>query len=403
MIETLGVIRIEGHRLKGGRLGARGSFPSWLAAAAPHVNAFDLILPIEPAEGELGGSFLLRPSDRLRSVPPSHGYARGYLRFPLIVWRLLQLRSRTDTILCRAPEHLNALLLPALILLRFKIVIWLVADREEILAAELERRRSWSATLGGWINRGTGAVERLVLRRAKGVIANGRALAAWATRIGVSADRVLPVVSATIAPDAAARPPPAVSTNPLQIRLLYVGRIASEKGLRDLLEAVAKLRDEGLDFRLTIVGWSGHGELARLQSQAEALDIAGHLVFAGHVPHGEPLYQYYRSSDVFVLPSWIEGTPRVLVEAMTFGLPIVATDVGGIPDVVASGRNGLLVPPHSPGELAQAIRRLAEDPTMRRKISATNSTESSEYTADRLAEKMITFIRHVTAGNDVDA
>src|SRR6185295_17890657 len=92
---------------------------------------------------------------------------------------------------------------------------------------------------------------------------------------------------------------------------------------------------------------------------------AADIELRGMLPFGEELFELYRTSDVYVLPSLSEGTPRTAVEARAFGCPVVATNVGGIPTSISDGVDGLLVPPRDPAALAAAIDRLLSDEALR--------------------------------------
>lgn len=150
------------------------------------------------------------------------------------------------------------------------------------------------------------------------------------------------------------------------IRCLFVGELVDNKGLQYLLPALASLRAEGFDVRLDAVG-SGPG-LAKYQALASELGLTDVCTFAGYKAFGEPLFQYYRQADVFVLPSLTEGFPRVIYEAMGHSLPVVSTEVGGIPKEVLAGVHALLVPPRSASDLAAAIRTVITDHELRRSL-----------------------------------
>lgn len=146
--------------------------------------------------------------------------------------------------------------------------------------------------------------------------------------------------------------------------LLFVGALTkwhAYKGLDILLQAQKLLVDAHLDAQLLIVG---DGELKRsYNSLSQRLGVAGNVVFAGDVPD-DMLPQWYAASNVLVLPSkdMSEGFGLTLLEANASGKPVIASNVGGIPSVVKSGYNGLLVPPNDAGALAKAIARLATNP-----------------------------------------
>lgn len=134
----------------------------------------------------------------------------------------------------------------------------------------------------------------------------------------------------------------------------WVGRLSREKGPDVCVDALARL--DGIPWRASIVG-SGPLREA-LEERTEALGIDARLRFHGRVPRAGPLF---RAFDVFVLSSRTEGTPIVLFEAIDAGVPVVATRVGGVPDVVGP-EEAVLVPPEDPGALAGGVREVLQEP-----------------------------------------
>ena len=167
-------------------------------------------------------------------------------------------------------------------------------------------------------------------------------------------------------------------------RLLYVGRFVEAKGLRVLLAALAKVRSQGRDISLTLIG--GHpatGTADPFVPQVNALNLSEHVSFKDAVPWGE-LPSYMAAADLFVLPSFSEGLTTSLVEAMACGLPVVATRCGG-PEEVVSEEIGRLVAVGDAEDLAagilavldeydrydrEAIRRQAEERYDYRRVAA---------------------------------
>lgn len=149
------------------------------------------------------------------------------------------------------------------------------------------------------------------------------------------------------------------------LRVLYLGRLVPEKGQRVLLEAVATCRAAGLDVRLVCAG--GGAEQARLERAVVDLGLQGAVELPGPVGYDE-VPALYRAADAFCLPSFAEGLPIVLMEAMAAGLPVVTTQIAGVPELVRDGANGLLVPPGRADLLAEALARLAGDPALRRTL-----------------------------------
>jgi len=136
-----------------------------------------------------------------------------------------------------------------------------------------------------------------------------------------------------------------------------VAHLSPEKGLKYLIEAASLIPEVQKRLRFVVVG---DGEcLKELEQLVESKGLPGIFKFAGF--HSDT-FQYMRSFDIFVLPSLSEGLSSAILEAMASSLPIVATRVGGIPELVTDGENGLLVAPADPAALALAIQRLAENP-----------------------------------------
>jgi colanic acid/amylovoran biosynthesis glycosyltransferase len=146
------------------------------------------------------------------------------------------------------------------------------------------------------------------------------------------------------------------------LRVLFVGRLVPEKGVLVLLRALTALKDRGVEVQAVLVGDGPYrGELERA---ARRLQVAGQLTFTGALT-GARVAPLYREADVFCLPSFAEGLPVVLMEAMANELPVVTTRIAGIAELVDDGVNGLLLPPGRDDVVAEALERLARDPALR--------------------------------------
>jgi sugar transferase (PEP-CTERM/EpsH1 system associated) len=142
-----------------------------------------------------------------------------------------------------------------------------------------------------------------------------------------------------------------------------VGRLHRQKDLASLLTAMVQVRARFPAVRLLLVG---EGELrGDLEALAKSLGLVDAVTFAGSRPD---VAEILATLDVFVLPSLWEGMPNTVLEAMSVGLPVVATAVGGTPEVVVDGQTGILVPPQEPARLAEAIMLLLQDPEFGRKL-----------------------------------
>ena len=143
--------------------------------------------------------------------------------------------------------------------------------------------------------------------------------------------------------------------------ILCVGRLTSAKGQHILLEAVHKVKEQGYRFRLTFVG-DGEDRQS-LENQVRELGLSEEVRLTGALGQ-ERVMDYYRRADLFVLPSFAEGVPVVLMEAMAQEIPVISTRITGIPELIEHDKTGLLVTPGNTGELAEAIVRVLEDDSL---------------------------------------
>jgi glycosyltransferase involved in cell wall biosynthesis len=173
-------------------------------------------------------------------------------------------------------------------------------------------------------------------------------------------------------------------------RLLFVGRLRFLKGVDVALTALRVLRDRGLRARLTVVGEGP--EQHRLEAEARALGVADWVAFEGWVGW-EALVEHYRAAHVLIHPSRNEGFGKVLLEALTFGLPVVASDVGVSRVLLDPPRCGALVRPGDAGELASAIFELASEPDRLRLMSKNARSQAGTLTLDHLEARYREFVR----------
>lgn len=169
-------------------------------------------------------------------------------------------------------------------------------------------------------------------------------------------------------------------------RLLYVGRLASEKGLPILLECLSQLVSEYPDLLLTVVG--DGSDRSWLEKRVADLELDNFVQFVGYQSQ-ENVRKYLKDTDVFVLPSFAEGVPVVLMEAMAAGVPVVATRVAGISELVEDQVNGLLVTPGNPESLRQSLRKILSSPNLRQQLShRSKATIQKEFDITKESAKL---------------
>lgn len=382
---------------KHGRLYAPPEEGSFLNDMAERVGRLTVYAPLgaDPQRAVLPLSADVKVRalpDRLREHGASLRGAVGALHdWADQIWLFLRGFSQHDAIYVFQPSSYGCLAALAARLRRRPYAVYLGGAIEGLAGGSRWARLRIIHRLFGWI---FSAGIFLTLRGARFIIAPGRV--PFRERLPTH----IPIIQAA----------PRVTMTPQDIyersdtceappyRLLTVGRLTGEKGVGDLLQAVRPLLDAGLDVQLDVVG-SG-GAQAQLEALAGDLEISDCVVFVGAVPNGPRLFAYYRRADIFVMPSWREGFPRVLFEAAGHSLPIVTTDVGAIPDRMENGIECLMVPAKAPAETAEAIRRLIADGEFRRNVIASALAHAkrvlSTSPAEQLAEVVYTYLRERT-------
>lgn len=153
--------------------------------------------------------------------------------------------------------------------------------------------------------------------------------------------------------------------SPAPFEMMCVGRLAPVKAQHILIEVVAELRKQGRSVLLHLAG--GGPDRASLERVAAQLDVQDSIRFHGWVQQSD-LDALYGRVDAFVLASFAEGLPGVLMEAMAMEIPCISTWITGVPELIRDGVDGLLTPPSDPAAMAQAVARLMDDPDLRLRI-----------------------------------
>jgi N-acetyl-alpha-D-glucosaminyl L-malate synthase BshA len=167
--------------------------------------------------------------------------------------------------------------------------------------------------------------------------------------------------------------------------VIFVGNLRPEKGLRYLIKAMKYVTKKNLNIRLLLVGEGSQKE--NLKKLANKLDIEDKVTFSGKVSV-EKIPVYLKNSDIFVLPSLHEGFPNVLLEAMASGLPVVATNVTGINEIIEDGKNGFLVQSKNSEEIAKKILLLINNNDLRKNICDENRKKASKYSWQRTVQML---------------
>lgn len=238
-----------------------------------------------------------------------------------------------------------------------------------------------------------GRLGLLALRAPQRLVGNSRANLDAAVQLGVRPDRIRYLPNAVdldrFVPRSQSVPPGGTGGSTSEgtggrIDVVFVGRLGPEKRVDVLIEAVALLRGRGREVTASIVG---AGSLdVDLRRQVQRLGLDAQVTFIGGDPAPE---RWFREARLLVLPSAWEGTPNVVLEAMACGLPVIATPVGSLPDLVDDGQTGRLVPVGDPGALALALLELLDDPRRAERMGAAGRRRvEAEFDAAAVREAM---------------
>jgi glycosyltransferase involved in cell wall biosynthesis len=207
----------------------------------------------------------------------------------------------------------------------------------------------------------------------------------WAARLRPLAGATPIVVLPNPLPARALAGAQAAPAAPGDEHLVFLGHLCEAKGIGDLLQAFAAIAHERPAARLTL---AGTGDAAAVRAMARASGIERRVALPGWVD-GEDKARLLAAATLFVLPSHAEGVPMSILEAQSLGVAVVATEVGGVPDIVEHGSNGWLVPPRDPPALAAALTRLLDDGALRARLARAGAARAcTDYAAESVVARV---------------
>jgi glycosyltransferase involved in cell wall biosynthesis len=167
--------------------------------------------------------------------------------------------------------------------------------------------------------------------------------------------------------------------NPDDIAIVSVGRLYARKGLFTLVDSMPAVAKRFPNVKFIVSGKGQSDEMLKLTAYAEKIGVRDNLVFTGYYPD-KKLPLLYQAADVFAFSTFYEHHPFAVLEALSTGLPVVTTRVGGIPETIQNGKNGFLVEPFKPAQFADRILYLLEHPAEAKEMGAlARKTVLDEY------------------------
>lgn len=323
------------------------------------------------------------PTNRILDLPWVPSIGRGFFQFKAARKVVRAIEQHSDVVVVQLPfAAVTALSHP----LRPRVYHVCANVRTIVTATKRYRgiKRAAAEALSRYLDH---RQRRLIHEHNARVVTNGRELLDHYS----AADRGRAVVSSTLLPEeilSVKRSRPADSP----FRVLFVGFLRHEKGVDTLLPAFERLLNDVPRAELHIVGAKDLSEHGVSQQIREAVDRIGQRAAVrlfGQVPFGPELFQHYADADVCVVPSRSEGTPRVLIEARAFGCPVIGSNVGGIPFSICNEEDGLLVPVDDVAALCTAMLRIAQDETLRARLTAAGVARARRTTIDDFANEIV--------------
>jgi glycosyltransferase involved in cell wall biosynthesis len=329
------------------------------------------------------GEFFLYDNQEIVPLKPYQSVIEYYKKMPFfLVANTLAMFSairKSDVVMLRLPS-MNCVIAFALSLIwRRPMVTYYVGDQLKIVREGTKysgRVKKHLAVFAATINR---VIETEIIKRSRVAFFLGSDLKR--TFDGVNKRSYVTFTSLVRKEDIVIR---RVCENKV-IRIVYAGRLAHEKGLAYLMEAFRRIEVDGRDVEMVVVG---DGDLLGwLKDFVISNRLVGKVLILGY-QNWDMLNRILLDCDIFVMPSVSEGIPKVLLEVMAKGLPIVATNVGGIPDIITHMENGVLVPPKSSEAIAESVKLLVENSALRNRIVENGYRFVREHTVDAQARKI---------------
>ncbi len=361
------------------------AFAVFLAALADHVDQLTIIGRLDPGQGAC--HYPLPSSVRFVALPHYTSLTRPLAVIGSLVrslgrfWRAL---DQADRVWLLGP-YPHAVAFAVLTRIRRRRLV--LGVRQDFPAYVRSRRPAQR-----WMHIGADLLERSwrLLARGSPVVAVGPELARQ-YRIAPALLEI--VVSLVSDQDIEAGIHAADRPYDGELRALSVGRLDTEKNPLLLARALQAVRTTDPRWRLVVCG---EGPLRlELAQELERLGLSEHAELRGYLPVHGGLLELYRSSHAFLHVSLTEGMPQVLIEAFASGLPVVATDVGGVAD--AAGDAAVLIPPSDPQAAADALTKIAGDAEMRRRLIAEGLARARAHTLDAEVARVADFIATPTA------
>lgn len=371
--------------MKSKRHSSIGGFSVWHNHHLKYVDELRILAPINVVTTTpKGGTYLdnkirVHKAAKLRSFRLGLGF--GLIKDIFLTARI-SMKHNIDVVICKIPGFVGLAGLVGAFLVGKKRTLEIVGD--------------WLAVLG-LHEHPLGLLKKLLMKcilvlpchMSSRIIVRNYTMKKSLINLGIKAKKI-EVIPGTTLDDSLFKIPKLERGNEVRT-MIFMGRLSYEKGLFDLIESMKILREEYKvkTVKLKIIG---DGPLRRdLEHKVSTLGLDDVIEFTGYVSHDE-ISKHLTDAWLLVLPSLTEGLPKVVLEAMAAGRPVVATRVGGIPEVVENGVDGFLVTPENPKALAQRAYTILTNEQIAIKMGRKGKEKAAKYALENILPKYISFI-----------
>lgn len=400
----LGIVYLVVCDVRDGQYTTAAPFARYVEALLPHVDDIRLMVPVsreKPLE-RAGYPLSQNPKIEVVELPPIYhlkDFFRSYFRHRSILTDAI---AGCDLVNVRLPNFLGLVAGECCVRARKPFFISLVGDYSGVIQGE--KYSGVKKILGDIILEYHETRLKRLLGEAYS-LANGQGLHEKYEKF---AKKMEVITTTTIFKDDFFERDDTCLSEPA--RILTVAVMQGYKGIPHLLDAASILKQRGRRVVYDLLGTGSRLDDYRAEVTRKGLDDV--VSFHGHVQYGGELFDFYRNADMFVLPSTgAEGTPRVVVEAMSQSLPIIATKVGGNPATISEGKCGMLIEPGDPDAIAGAIENIIDDGELRRRLIRNGFERAHDFTMDnhskdlfeKLSNEFPGMFNSVNAGERVTA
>ncbi len=373
----------------GGRYFTMSPFNTFFSAFLQDFDHVSMALPFLNKKIEYKNGIAMPEEVNIIELPGFTGVVDFIKRLPLILPKLISILykeiRKADVVMVMHDDFLGLLTILETRRQKKSHILFLGGNQEEVVRNKYSGLKKWCAIrLARLFDR----IDRYWMDKGLITLATGSEVI---ERLSKPGRRIYPYFTSLISSeDIVYRDVRDISPNSAVI--LYAGFLTENKGVHILLRAFARFREEyhSPDIKLHLAG-DGYYR-PQLEALCEELEIRRNVVFQGFIGDREKLKKLFMESDLFVLPSMSEGIPKVLLEAMAYGVPILTTDVGGIPDIILNEVNGLMVPPDSVEELLNRIAAILGDLKFRQKLVEGGYRFIQEHTSEKQAKEIVNYL-----------